>query len=89
MVRSSLTRDSIKVFLPFFKGIKPSKAKRVAGSPLLVKAGTNAVAPGKLVTETPAALHARTNKNAGSEIPGVPASVMRAIFFPACNCCTK
>jgi len=47
----------------------------------LVNAGTNAVAPGKLVTSTPAALHALTNKNAGSEMPGDPASVMSAIFF--------
>ena len=89
MVRSSFAKDSIKVFLPFFKGIKPSKIKRVAGKPLFTKAGTKAVAPGKLVIATPAALQARTNKNAGSEIPGVPASVIKAIFLPACNCYTK
>ena len=89
MVRSSLAKASINVFLPFFKGIKPSKIKLLVGKPLLTSAGTNAVAPGKLVTGTPAALQARTNKNAGSEIPGVPASVMSAIFFPASNCCTK
>ena len=42
-----------------------------------------------MVMATPAALQARTNKKAGSEIPGVPASVIKAIFFPACTCCTK
>ena len=68
MVRSSLAKDSIKVFFPFFKGINPSKTKLEAGKPLLVNAGTNAVAPGKLVTSTPAALQALTNKKAGSEI---------------------
>ena len=83
MVRSSFSKDSINVLRPFFKGIKPSKVKRVAGNPLFTKAGTNAVAPGKLVTSNPATLQARTNKNAGSEIPGVPASVIKAIFFPA------
>ena len=89
MVRSSLANDSINVLRPFFSGINPSNINRVAGKPLFTSAGTNAVAPGKLVMATPAALHARTNKKAGSEMPGVPASVIKAIFFPACNCCTK
>ena len=46
--------------------------------PLLTNAGTNAVAPGRHSTFIPTLIHSLTNKKAGSEIPGVPASVITA-----------
>lgn len=50
--------------------------------PLFTSAGTKAVAPGKHSTLIPSFMHSRTSKKAGSEIPGVPASVMSAKVFP-------
>lgn len=53
--------------------------------PLLTSAGTKAVAPGRHSTLTPVFTHSLTSKKAGSDIPGVPASVTRAIVFPSSN----
>lgn len=39
--------------------------------------------PGKQSTSTPASTQARVNKNPGSEIAGVPASLISAIVSPA------
>ena len=57
--------------------------------PLFTNAGTKAVAPGKHSTLISIFTHSRTNKKAGSLIPGVPASVRSAIVFPAANCSAK
>ena len=85
MVRFSVASFFIKVWRPFFKGKKPSKQNASVGKPLFTKAGTKAVAPGKQHTSTLFSTQALTNKNAGSLIPGVPASVSKAIFFPVFN----
>ena len=52
------------------------------GIPLLTSAGINAVAPGKHSTSILFSRHVLTAKNPGSEIPGVPASDINAIFSP-------
>src|SRR6478736_2369973 len=69
-------------FIPLKKGINPSNTNRLVGMPLLTKAGTNAVAPGRDSILISFFMHSLINKKAGSEIPGVPASVTNAIFFP-------
>ena len=61
------------------------ETKRLQGNPLFTRANTKAVAPGRHSTFISRLAHSRTNKNAGSEIPGVPASVTIAIFLPASN----
>ena len=53
--------------------------------PDITKAGTKAVGPGKQVTDMFASMAARTNKKAGSEMPGVPASETKPSFFPCFN----
>ena len=68
---------------PFFWGRKPSKQKRSHGNPLCTSAGISAVAPGSVSTSIPASTHVRTNRNPGSEMPGVPASDTRAALRPA------
>ena len=50
--------------------------------PDIVKAVIQAAAPGKDVTVIPAWWHCFTNSSPGSDIPGVPASVINAIFTP-------
>ena len=65
--------------LPFFTGKKPSKENLSEGKPEQTKAGTKAVGPGKDSTSTSYFMHSRTNKNPGSEIPGVPASEIKAV----------
>ena len=51
------------------------------GRPLFTNAGTKAVAPGKHSTLILFLIHSRTNKKAGSLIPGVPASVIKPWFY--------
>ena len=46
------------------------------------RAVITAQAPGREVTEIPSSWHLLTNTSPGSEIAGVPASVMSAMFFP-------
>jgi hypothetical protein len=76
----------LNVFVcPFLTGKNPSKQKRSQGIPEFTNAGTNAVAPGKLHTSIPAFTQALTNKNPGSDMPGVPASVINAISIPVAN----
>ena len=82
MVLSSKTKLSSLVCLPFLCGKKPSKQNLSEGRPELTRAGTNAVAPGKVSTSIAFLMHSLTNRKPGSEIPGVPASVIRAIVTP-------
>ena len=85
MVRVSSANAKKRVCLPFFSGKNPSNTKRSLGKPLLTKAGTKAVAPGKHSTSMLFSTQARVSKNPGSEMAGVPASLIKAIFSPACN----
>ena len=56
---------------------------------VFTSAGTKAVGPGRHSTFTSALIDSLTRRKAGSEMPGVPASVTRAIDLPACNCSTR
>ena len=85
MVRVSSARAKYRVCLPFFSGKNPSNTKRSLGNPLLTKAGTKAVAPGKHSTSILFSTQARVSKNPGSEMAGVPASEIKAIVSPAFN----
>jgi hypothetical protein len=85
MVLSSSARSFNLVCLPFFTGRNPSKINFSNGKPEITKAGTNAVAPGKHSTLISRFKHSRTNKNPGSEIPGVPASEIKAMVSPSFN----
>lgn len=71
------------VWRPFFCGRKPSKQNRSQGRPEDTMAGMQAVAPGSVCISMPSSLHVRTSRNPGSEIPGVPASLMSATLSPA------
>ena len=81
-VRSPLARSEMRLDLPFFGGRNPSNTKRSQGSPELTNAGTNAVAPGRVITLIPRRRHSRDSMNPGSEIPGVPASETNAMSCP-------
>ena len=61
----------------------PSKVKRPVGRPLTAKALTAAQQPGMARTSTPFSAHSRTRSSPGSEMAGVPASVIRAQDSPA------
>ena len=50
-----------------------------------VSAVIHAEAPGSEVTVIPDSWHIFTSISPGSDIAGVPASVIRAILFPSCN----
>ena len=54
-----------------------------AGNPDTTNAGTKAVGSGKHFTSTPDSIQARTNKNPGSEIAEVPASVTSVRCSPS------
>ena len=77
----SLTLCSL-LFLPFFGGKKPSNKKRSVGSPDVVNAANKALGPGIDSIFTPALIASLVSLYAGSDIPGVPASVITAIFSP-------
>ena len=81
MVRDSSFSASIRFFLPFLWGKKPSNKNRSHGRPEFTRAGTSAVAPGKVSTSTPFSIQALTSRNPGSEIAGVPASLTNAKTF--------
>ena len=83
MVRCSVRNASSLDWRPFFCGRKPSKQNLSQGSPLLTRAGTKAVAPGRVYTSMPALMASRTTRNPGSLIPGVPASDTTATVSPA------
>ena len=63
----------------------PSKINRSDGNPEFTSAGTNAVGPGRDSTSILFSMQALTIRNPGSEIPGVPASVINAIDIPDSN----
>src|SRR3989441_284132 len=69
--------------LPGFTGRNPSNTNRSAGRPEAESAATTAAGPGIGTTATPWARAPPTSRMAGSEIPGVPASVTSAIERPA------
>ena len=73
-VRFSCANACMRVWRPFLWGKNPSKTNLSQGNPDATNAGTKAVGPGKHSTSIPACTQARTNKNPGSEMPGVPAS---------------
>ena len=70
------------VWRPFFTGRNPSKQKRSHGSPDETIAGMHAVDPGSVCISIPSDAQVRTRRNPGSEMPGVPASLIRATFKP-------
>ena len=82
MVQGNCANQIYWVCLPFFWGRNPWKKNRSQGNPDETKAGTNAVAPGNACTSILCCRHSLTNKKAGSEIPGVPASVTMAMSTP-------
>ena len=83
MVRVSLASSSSTNAFSFLSvGRKPSKQNRLVGSPDSVSAVMQAQHPGRDVTGTPAFWHSATSTSPGSEIAGVPASVISAIFLP-------
>ena len=86
IVADSLFRFWIRFFLPFFLGKKPSKIKRSVGSPDETNAARKADGPGTDSTVESIAIASRTSLYAGSEMPGVPASVTTARFFPEVKC---
>ena len=52
------------------------------GSPLITSAVSGALAPGSTVYLAPAAMHPATNASPGSLMPGIPASLTKAIASP-------
>ena len=70
------------LFLPFFGGRNPSKQNLSHGNPEFTSAGIRAVGPGRVSTGISFSTHVLTSKKPGSEIPGVPASDIRAIVCP-------
>lgn len=70
------------VCLPFFIGKNPSNVNLCRANPLLRRAGTKAVAPGRTSTGISFWRQARVSKKPGSETPGVPASEICATDFP-------
>ncbi|CCX47854.1 unknown [Bacteroides sp. CAG:927] len=80
MLRAAISE--ILETLPFLGGKNPSKQNLSHGSPELTNAGTKAVAPGSVSTPISCLLHSRDSRNPGSLMPGVPASVINAIFSP-------
>ena len=82
MVRHSSANAFRRVILPFFCGRKPSKQNFSFGSPEATNAGTKAVAPGKHCTSMPLRTHSLTTRKPGSDIPGVPASEIKATVSP-------
>ena len=64
------------------RGTKPSNTNRVVSKPLTTRAITNAAGPGTADTAWPASSTTRTSRDPGSEIPGVPASVISVTVSP-------
>ena len=57
--------------------------------PEMISALMQAAGPGMGVTVIPASWHIRTSSSPGSEIPGVPASVISVTLLPASICSTR
>ena len=86
IVRDSFFKSSNISLRSFLSaGRKPSKQKRLVLKPDNVSAVIHAEAPGSEVTVIPDSWHIFTSISPGSDIAGVPASVIRAILFPSCN----
>ena len=85
MVRGSSANNRKRVCLPFLTGKNPSNTNLSLGNPEFTKAGTKAVAPGKQSTGMSFSTQALVSKNPGSEIAGVPASLINAMVVPIFN----
>ncbi len=85
MVRFSKESSVNRFCRPFLGGRNPSKINRSDGNPEFTSAGINAVAPGRDSTSIWDSIQALTNRKPGSEIPGVPASVINAMDIPDFN----
>ena len=85
MVLVSSARSFNLVCRPFFGGRNPSNTNLSFGNPELTNAGTKAVAPGRQSTSILFSIQALDSKNPGSEIAGVPASLINAIEIPFFN----
>ena len=84
MVRVSvLSSSSMRRRCFLSEGRKASKQKRLVGRPERVRAVMQAAGPGRLLTLIPYSMHIATRVSPGSEIQGVPASVIRAMFCPS------
>ncbi len=84
-----MNHSRISFFSFLSDGKKPSKQNRLVERPDNVKAVMHAAAPGSEVTTMPASWHIRTSTSPGSEMAGVPASVISATFFPWFICPIK
>ena len=84
-MRVSSARIKKRVCLPFLSGKNPSKTNLSLGKPLFTNAGTKAVAPGRHSTAILFSTQARVKRKPGSEIAGVPASLINAMVSPAFN----
>ena len=84
IVRVSRDSSAITRARSFFSvGRNASKQNRLVGSPEIVNAVTHAHAPGTAVTSTPAVSAICTSSSPGSLMPGIPASVISAMFLPS------
>ena len=68
---------------PFLRGRNPANRHRSAGSALATSAASAADGPGRTSTASPAATHACTRTNPGSDTSGVPASETSATTAPS------
>ena len=73
------------VCLPFLTGKNPSKTNLSLGKPEFTSAGIKAVAPGRQSISISFSTHALTKRKPGSEIAGVPASLIKAMLTPDFN----
>ena len=77
-----LISKSVLSLSVFFFGRKPSKINFEDGRPLDTRAVIAAQGPGMQTTSSPAIFVCFTNSSPGSHIPGMPASLTRAIDLP-------
>ena len=78
-----------RILSAFSLGKKPKNAKELRSKPETESAFTAAQQPGIPTMRIPASTAALISSFPGSEIQGVPASVITATFFPSCICCTN
>ena len=72
-----------------FGGRNPAKRNPLVGRPAALRTAAKAQAPGTGVTGSPERRQARTMRNPGSLMAGVPASLTKAIDFPAASCAVR
>ena len=77
---ASSLRTSFLSFLS--EGRKASKQNLLVESPDIISAFIHAAGPGTDITSISASTHCFTSSSPGSEIPGVPASVISATVSP-------